>query len=260
MTVLLGLEDLRVHFGGVKAVDGVTLSVEQGGLFGLVGPNGSGKSTILGAISRLTPLTSGKLVYDGHEYQGRSASAAARMGIGRTFQTVRLLPNLTILENVMLGPNASAFGQSIMKNWLLPWRTRHCEKLARDAAERAIDRLELGGTERLYPTALPYGTQRRVEIARALASDPRVLLLDEPTAGMNREERDEIGALLQLLAKQGLTQLLVEHDVPMITQVCSHIFVMNFGKLIAEGEPRGVVQLPEVQEAYLGKKVHSGAA
>jgi branched-chain amino acid transport system ATP-binding protein len=260
VTVLLGLDDLRVHFGGVKAVDGVTLNVEKGGLFGLVGPNGSGKSTMLGAISRLTPLTSGKIVYDGNEYQRSAASAAARMGIGRTFQTVRLLPNLTILENVMLGANARAFGQSIVRNWLFPWRTSHCEKLAREAAEEAMDRLELSGTERLYPTALPYGTQRRVEIARALASDPQLLLLDEPTAGMNREERDEIAALLRVLASQGLTQLLVEHDVPMITQVCSHIFVMNFGKLIAEGEPRGVVQLPEVQEAYLGKKVHSGAA
>jgi ABC-type branched-subunit amino acid transport system ATPase component len=109
-----------------------------------------------------------------------------------------------------------------------------------------------------YPAMLPYGTQRRVEIARALVSDPKVLLLDEPTAGMNREERDDIGRLLQELSQQGLTQVLVEHDVQMITDVCSHIFVMNFGKLIAEGEPYSVVQLPEVQEAYMGKSAVSG--
>jgi branched-chain amino acid transport system ATP-binding protein len=255
MTELLRVEDAKVYFGGVKAVDGVSLSIEEGCLYGLVGPNGSGKSTMLGGISRLTRLTSGRLVFAGHEYQQDSASATARMGLGRTFQTVRLLPTLTVLENVMLGVNWRAFGGSILKNWLEPWRTRRCERSAREAAERAIVRLELSGMESLYPTALPYGTQRRVEIARALASEPRLLLLDEPTAGMNREERDDIGRLLQDLSTQGLTQILVEHDVPMITRVCAHIFVMSFGKLIAEGEPRSVVQLPEVQEAYLGKKV-----
>ena len=254
MTELLRIDDVKVHFGGVKAVDGITSCVEQGALYGLVGPNGSGKSTLLGAVSRLTRLTSGALLFEGHEYQHESPAHSARMGIGRTFQTVRLLPSLTILENVMLGADCRSFGLSIFANWLAPWRTRSCELAAREAAERVIDRLELSGMEGRYPGMLPYGTQRRVEIARALASDPKILLLDEPTAGMNREERDDIGRLLQDLQRQGLTQILVEHDVQLITDVCSHIFVMNFGRLIAEGEPNRVVQLPAVQEAYLGKK------
>lgn len=260
MTELLRVEELRVHFGGVAAVAGLTISLEEGTLNGLVGPNGSGKSTTLGAISRLTQLTSGKLIFDGHEYQEDSPWRMSAMGLSRTFQTVRLLPSLTVLENVMLGADAHAFGQSLLKNWLFPMRTRHCERASRDAAERAIERLGLTGIRHLYPGTLPYGTQRRVEIARALASEPKLLLLDEPTAGMNRHERDDIGRLLKELASQGLTQLLVEHDVPMITSVCSHIFVMNFGVLIAEGEPRSVVQLPEVQEAYLGRKADEAVA
>jgi branched-chain amino acid transport system ATP-binding protein len=260
MTELLRVDDAKVHFGGVKAVDGVSFGLAGGALFGLVGPNGSGKSTLLGAISRLTNLTSGKLVLEGREYQHDPASRTSRMGLARTFQTVRLLPTLTILENVMLGATGRTFGPSILANWLMPWRTKRCEDTAREIAHDAIERLELSGMEGDYPAMLPYGTQRRVEIARALVSDPKVLLLDEPTAGMNREERDDIGRLLQDLTKQGLTQILVEHDVQMITDVCSHIFVMNFGKLIAEGEPYSVVQMPEVQEAYMGKSADIGTA
>jgi branched-chain amino acid transport system ATP-binding protein len=254
MAPFLEVDDLRVHFGGVKAVDGVSFKLEAGTLYGVVGPNGSGKSTLLAALSRLTEPTAGTMRIRGEDYHRVSASRTARMGIGRTFQTVRLLKGLSVLENVMLGADARCFGTSILPVWVAPWRTCRCEAKARGAAQEAIDRMKLSGLEDRNPTLLSYGTQRRVEIARALAAQPELLLLDEPTAGMNRQERDEIGETLQDLRDHGLTQILVEHDLQMITDVCQHIWVMNFGRVIAEGEPGDVVQLPEVQEAYLGKK------
>ena len=257
---LLKVSDARVYFGGVRAVDGVSMELKSGVLYGLVGPNGSGKSTMLGAISGLLRLTSGTLEFDGREYQGDPVSAIARRGIGRTFQTVRLLPSLTVLENVMLGADSRCFGESILLNWLVPWRNRARERMVREIARGITARLGLEAIERSYPTALSYGTQRRVEIARALASDPKLLLLDEPTAGMSNEEREAIAALLIELRDSGMTQLLVEHDLQMITDNCSHMFVMNFGRLIASGRPDDVVALPDVQAAYLGtRKDHATA-
>ena len=260
MPPFLEVEDLKVHFGGVRALDGVSLDLDAGTLYGVVGPNGSGKSTLLAALSRLTEPTGGTMRIRGEDYHRASASQAARMGIGRTFQTVRLLRGLSVLENVMLGADARCFGTRIVPSWVAPWRTRRCEVAARQAARQAIERMQLGGLEDRNPTLLSYGMQRRVEIARALAADPALLLLDEPTAGMSRQERDEIGAVLQDLRDQGLTQILVEHDLQMITDVCQHIWVMNFGRVIAEGDPSEVVRRPEVQEAYLGKKAHRVAS
>jgi ABC-type branched-subunit amino acid transport system ATPase component len=254
MNVLLEVIDAKVHFGGVKAVDGVNLELKSGTLYGLVGPNGSGKSTLLGALSRMTDLTEGTLTFSGEEYQSHSAARTARMGIGRTFQAVRLLPELSVLENVMLGGDARLYGCGIVANWLMPWRTRACERNCRQAAQSAIERLDLGGFEKRKAGMLPYGVQRRVEIARALAGEPTLLLFDEPTAGMNREERDEIGQVMRDLRGEGLTQILVEHDMQMITEVCDYVHVMNFGKVIAEGDPSVVVSNPLVQEAYLGKR------
>jgi branched-chain amino acid transport system ATP-binding protein len=253
MTALLDVTDVKVHFGGVRAVDGVSLKLEAG-VYGLVGPNGSGKSTLLGALSRMTNLTSGELCFEGHHYQDRSVAHTARMGIGRTFQTVRLLPSLSVRENVMLGADARLYGQSVIASWIAPWRTRRCEQACREAADEAITRLDLNGLEDRPTGLLPYGTQRRVEIARALAAHPKLLLFDEPTAGMNREERDKIGQVMRQIHADGVTQVLVEHDMQMITDVCDHVFVMNFGKVIAEGTAETVVQNREVQEAYLGKR------
>lgn len=254
MSALLRCEDVKVHFGGVRAVDGVTVEVEPGRLYGLVGPNGSGKSTLLGALSRMTDITSGRLWFGQTEYQGVPASEVANLGISRTFQAVRLLEHRSVLENVMVGADARIFGRSVLANWLMPWRTGPSEKRCRAAAEAAIERLGLTGLEAEPVRPLPYGTQRRVEIARAVAADPQLLLLDEPTAGMNRQERDEIGEVMCELRDEGITQILVEHDMQMITDVCDHVFVVNFGRLIAEGPPEAVVQEPEVQEAYLGQR------
>lgn len=260
MSELLVVDDVKVHFGGVKAVDGISFELESGVLYGLVGPNGSGKSTLLGAFSRLTDVTSGRLTFEGREYTRATAQRVARSGIARTFQTVRLLPFLSVLENVMLGADVRLGGTGIVKNWLMPWRTRSIESECRHIAEEAIEKLELEDYRVRPAGVLPYGVQRRVEIARTVASKPKLILFDEPTAGMSRGERDRIGEVMISLRQEGITQVLVEHDMQMITNVCEHVFVMNFGEMIAQGNPVTVVQNSRVQEAYLGKRGEHDAA
>lgn len=254
MSALLTTTALTVRFGGVVAVNDVSLAVETNRLFGLIGPNGSGKSTLLGAISRLTQTTAGTMTFRDRNYTALPAFEVARMGIARTFQTVRLLPSLSVIDNVMLGADFGHFGPGIFRPWFLPRWSAARERAARAAAETALARLGIEKYRDIKPNVLPYGIQRRVEIARALAGEPQLLLFDEPTAGMTRQEREEIGVLLRRLCEEGLTQILVDHDVDLVVNVCDHIYVMNSGRILAHGEPAQVVQRADVQEAYLGKR------
>jgi branched-chain amino acid transport system ATP-binding protein len=260
MTALLEVEDAHVHFGGVRALDGASIQVLEGSLCGLIGPNGSGKSTLLNGVSRLTALTSGRLTIAGEEYTHAPRHAASRHGIARTFQTVRLLPGMTVLANVMLGAGSTAVRRGPLRNWLDVRWARATERTGRAAAERALARVGMEAHVRSLPEDLPYGLQRRVEIARALAAEPRILLLDEPTAGMSQSERRDIGELLGELHRDGLTQILVEHDLPMIHRVCDTAYALNFGKVIAHGTPRAVAEDPVVLEAYVGKAAAAGEA
>jgi branched-chain amino acid transport system ATP-binding protein len=249
-TPVLELRDLAVHFGGVKAVDGVTLKLEPGLIYGIIGPNGSGKTTLIGAVTRLTPLTRGELLFDGRDYTGVRPDKLVHLGVARTFQTVRLLPDLDVRANIELGADAVGGRRDIGS-----WAKGLLGRAVPPSVTKTIRRTGLEGFEEYYPTELSYGTQRRVEIARAMAMNPRLLLLDEPTAGMNQAERAEISGLLRdMRGEGGLCQLLVEHDVQMMIDTCDYVFAMNTGQVIAEGEPREVVQNPLVQEAYLGRK------
>jgi ABC-type branched-subunit amino acid transport system ATPase component len=226
-----------------------SFQLNPGEKVGLVGPNGSGKTTLVNAISRVTPCTEGSVRFLGEDMTRASPYLMGQAGMTRTFQGIRLLPTLTVRENVMLGADALVRAQGPR------WRRAagHAKAVAA-AADGAIERLGLQPVVHAYPASLSYGTQRRVEIARSLAGAPKLLLLDEPVAGMSRGERDEISAIIRSLREEGLTQLLIEHDLRMIQDVSDHMFVMNFGRLVAEGEPRATAALPVVQEAYLGRK------
>jgi ABC-type branched-subunit amino acid transport system ATPase component len=257
MSALLEIDDATVRFGGVVAVRGATLSVQEGSLCGIIGPNGSGKTTILGVISRLVNLTSGRLHFEGREYQHEPAHIPSSLGIARTFQAMRLLDNFNVRQNVMIGAGVRVVRRSAVGNWLNLPRSLRDEREARAAADEALARVGMAGSEQARPSDLSYGMQRRVEIARALATRPKLLLLDEPIAGMSQAERREIGDLLTDLRRDGLTQILVEHDLAMIHRVCDTAYALNFGEVIANGTPQEVAASPAVREAYLG---HSAAA
>jgi len=234
----LECRDVSVYYGGIKAVDGITLGLRPGEVSGILGPNGSGKSTLLGAVTRMVKLTRGQVLFQGKNYSSVGPGKVIGLGISRTFQTVRLLPDRSVYDNIILSTDVVCRGE---------------RDQVEDFVRSAIARTGLEGYEGLRPSELSYGVQRRVEIARAIAAQPKLLLLDEPTAGMNKNERAEIGALLRSLQAEGLTQLLVEHDVAMMVDTCDYLYAMNFGSLIAEGAPEDVVREPAVQEAYLGK-------
>lgn len=246
----LECDDVAVHFGGVRAVDGVSFTVRPGSLCGLVGPNGSGKTTLLNAVSGLAPTTRGRITAGGEVVSGRGVPRIARSGIRRTFQAIRLVPELSVLHNVMLGADD---GSRLLDGLLRPWRAARADRESRERAREVLTRVGLAGVESLRPDELPYGHQRRVEIARALAARPRLLLLDEPVAGMSPTERAEIGELLTGLRDDGMTQLLVEHDLELVTRITDHLVVVDFGRVIADGDPATAVLDERVREAYLGR-------
>lgn len=257
---VLEVSGLAVHFGGVKAVDDCSFAVTGGIVQGVIGPNGSGKSTLLGALSGLTHTTAGVIGFGGVDITSAAAEARARMGMSRTFQTVRLLPTLTLRENVQLGADVGTVGTGMTRPWLLPrWSGRQNRKSA-EAAVAALDRVGIADLADRRPGELSYGHQRRVEIARAVVSDPIVVLLDEPTAGMNKSEKEQIAGILGSLRSDGITQILIDHDVEMMVGIADDIIALNRGQVLTRGRPVEVVRDPAVQEAYLGRRRHEQAA
>jgi branched-chain amino acid transport system ATP-binding protein len=221
-------------------------------IYGIIGPNGSGKTTLLGAFTRLVKLTQGELLFDGKDYKRLRPHKLASLGVARTFQMVRLLPELDVRKNVLLGLDAHATEDAGPGGGRWDVRARRAAKSA--AVDAALRQVGLDGLGSYFPSEFSYGTQRRVEIARAIAMQPRLLLLDEPMAGMNQKERGEISQLLRSMRSPRLAQLLVEHDVQVIIDTCDYVYAMSSGTLIAEGPPEQVVRDPRVQEAYLGRK------
>ena len=249
--MLLELQDVRRTFGGLAAVDGASLAVEAGEVHGLIGPNGAGKTTLLNLISGLIPATSGTIRLDGVRLDGLPSHRIAALGVTRTYQNIRLFPALTAADNVLVGAHLKRHAPLWRRMLFLPSAAVE-ERGARAASLALLERVGLAERARERASNLSYGEQRRVEIARALASSPRVMLLDEPTAGMNPGEVASIAELIRGVARAGHSVPLVEHNVKLVMAVCDRITVLDFGKVIASGTPAEVASDPAVIAAYLG--------
>jgi len=249
--VSLSVESVACAFGGVWALDGASFTVREGEVHGLIGPNGAGKTTLLNVVSGLLRPTGGAIRLGNDRIDGRPAHQIAARGVARTFQNIRLFAGLSAAGNVIVGEHLVRRASLPRRMLLLP-SARAEERAALEAALALLGRVGL--RERAFDTAaaLSYGEQRRVEIARALARSPRVLLLDEPTAGMNAVEVAAVEKLIREVAAEGRSVLLVEHNVRLVMEVSDRVTVLNFGKVIADGEPKEIANDPEVIAAYLG--------
>jgi ABC-type branched-subunit amino acid transport system ATPase component len=249
--MLLEVKSVVMRFGGVRALDGVSLGVEAGAVHGLIGPNGAGKTTLINILSGVTRPTSGEVRFLDQAIQGLPAHRIAALGMARTFQNIRLFPTMTCLENVIAGQHLVAERPLLPRLLWLPSAGRN-EKKYREQAMTCLERVGIAERAGFLAKNLSYGERRRLEIARALASSPCMLLLDEPVAGMRQRGLRQIGNLIRSLAEEGMTVLLIEHNMGFVMDLCSRITVVNFGRTITTGTPAEVGEHPEVIEAYLG--------
>jgi branched-chain amino acid transport system ATP-binding protein len=238
---LLSAEDVVVRFGGLRALSETNLEVEAGRVTGLIGPNGAGKTTCFNVITGLQEPTSGRVRFNGEDITDRSPYKRARMGIARTFQKLEAFSSLSAHDNVLVAAEQR-------RSWDRSFNPR-------TSTEEILEKVGIAEVADFMVGTLPTGTARLVELARALATSPKVLLLDEPSSGLNEEETEDMARLLRILVKDGLAVLLVEHDMSFVMGICEFIYVLDFGKIIATGTPVEVQQNPDVQHAYLGTTV-----
>ncbi|MEV4659506.1 ABC transporter ATP-binding protein [Micromonospora sp. NPDC049301] len=250
---ILRFTDVRLSFAGVRAIDGVSFTVGRGELFAVIGPNGAGKTSVFNVLSGVYRPQAGRVVFDGVDLIGRRPHEIAALGLARTFQNVELFANLTVLENLLLGRHHHLrYGTLAAIAW---WgRARRAELAARAAVEEIVEFLELEQWRRMPVGLLPYGVQKRVELGRALAMEPKLLLLDEPVGGMNLEETEDMARyILDVREELGIPIVLVEHDMGLVMDLADRVLVVDFGQPVATGTPAEIQAHPDVVRAYLGE-------
>jgi branched-chain amino acid transport system ATP-binding protein len=253
---VLRIVDLSKHFGGLAALSHVSLEVGLGEIYGLIGPNGAGKTTLFNLINGIYPVSAGQIFVGEREITNARPAAIARAGVARTFQSIHLFAGMSVLDNVLMGQSRFAYAGLLS---LVPLVADRREAALKTEAYRTLDFLGLREYAAAPARDLPYAIQRKAEIARALASRPRLLLLDEPAAGCNEEESRELAADIRRIRDLGITTVLIEHDMSVVMEVCERIAVLNFGEKIAEGSPAEIQDNPTVVEAYLGREDDSAA-